>query len=137
MLDDRKKIGIGLSGFGVVFTFLGLIFFFDRGLLAIGNLMFLSGVALTIGPRATLRFFMRKKNWKGSGFFLAGVLTVLYGWAVVGMCLESYGFWVLFSAFFPTVLGYLRGIPMLGSVLDAPFLKSILNKIAPAQSLPV
>ena len=53
------------------------------------------------------------------------MLTVLYGWAVVGMCLESYGFWVLFSAFFPTVLGYLRGIPMLGSILDAPFLKSV------------
>lgn len=98
------EIGIGLSAIGIIFTFLGLLFFFDRGLLAIGNvspspststlflrgfrrcfelqdpseadfqivilrryslqLMFLSGVALTIGPRATLRFFMRKKNWK-------------------------------------------------------------------------
>ena len=28
------------------------------------QLMFLTGVALTIGPRATMRFFMRRKNWK-------------------------------------------------------------------------
>lgn len=56
---------------------------------------------------------------------MAGVLTVLYGWAVVGMCLESYGFWVLFSGFFPTILGYLRGIPMLGRFLDTPSIKSV------------
>ena len=30
------------------------------------QLMFLSGVALTIGPGATLRFFSRRKNWKVS-----------------------------------------------------------------------
>ena len=93
-------------------------------------------------------------------------MLVLYGWAVVGMLLESYGFWVLFSAFFPTVLANLRSIPFLGNVLDLPWLKTVrchlhhicpiglpvhkqvlivltrpvaqvINKIAPAQSLPV
>ena len=36
-LDDNRKIGIGLSTAGMLFTILGVMMFFDRGLLAIGN----------------------------------------------------------------------------------------------------
>lgn len=43
---------------------LGVLFLFDRGLLAIGNMLFLAGVTMTIGAFATLRFFMRPKNYK-------------------------------------------------------------------------
>jgi hypothetical protein len=31
------EIGVALSGLGFLFLFLGMLFFFDRGLLAMGN----------------------------------------------------------------------------------------------------
>ena len=36
----RAEIGVGLTGFGFLFTFLGVVFFFDKGLLAMGNVSF-------------------------------------------------------------------------------------------------
>ncbi|OUS48180.1 Got1/Sft2-like family-domain-containing protein, partial [Ostreococcus tauri] len=103
----RTEIGIGLTSFGCGFTALGVVFFFDRGLLAMGNLMFLSGVTLTIGPRQTVKFFGRPRNQRGAFCFLFGLALVLYGWPFVGLCVEGYGFVALFSAFFPTVLIFL------------------------------
>mmetsp|Transcript_12910 Transcript_12910/g.17654 ORF Transcript_12910/g.17654 Transcript_12910/m.17654 type:complete len:139 (+) Transcript_12910:296-712(+) len=138
MMDDKTKIGIGLTFFGVIFTVLGVVFFFDQGLLSLGNLLFLSGVAVTIGGRRTFNFFFkRKRNYKGTAFFLGGLLLVLYGWALLGMILESYGFVLLFSDFFPTVLIFLRRIPVIGPILNLPGVKSVVNKIAPKGSLPV
>ena len=37
MEDAVSEIGVGLAGFGISFLFLGMLLFFDKGLLAIGN----------------------------------------------------------------------------------------------------
>ncbi|KAG5540040.1 hypothetical protein RHGRI_020318 [Rhododendron griersonianum] len=95
-MDDRKKIGLGLTGFGVFFSFLGVLFFFDKGLLAMGNILFLSGVMLTIGLKSSLQFFMKPSNYKGTISFGVGFFFVIVGWPVLGMILEAYGFIVLF-----------------------------------------
>ena len=84
-----------------------MLLLFDRALLAMGNLLFVSGVALTIGPMATVKFFLRKRNRKGTAAFFGGFLLVLWGWAMVGMLLEGYGVIALFAGFLPTILIFL------------------------------
>merc|ERR1711933_254819 len=136
ILDDRRKIGLGLTGFGVFFLFLGALFFFDRGFLAMGNLLFLSGVTMLIGAKSAIRFFSRKRSRRGSVAFFLGFALVLWGWPMIGLGIESYGIFLLFAGFLPTILMFLKKFPALGSVLDKPWIKKALNKVAPA-NLPV
>ena len=62
---------------------------------------------------------------QGSAFYLSGVALVLYGWPMIGILLESYGFFLLFRGFIPTVLGFMRRVPGFGNILDLPGLKSV------------
>ncbi|XP_074269849.1 vesicle transport protein GOT1-like [Silene latifolia] len=127
-MNDLKKIGLGLTGFGIFFTFLGVMLFFDKGLLAMGNILFLFGLALTIGPKPTLQFFMKPQNYKGTISFGVGFFFVIIGWPIIGMLLESYGFVVLFSGFWPTLAVFLQRIPLLGWVLQHPFFRSLMDR---------
>ncbi|ONK58985.1 uncharacterized protein A4U43_C08F1780 [Asparagus officinalis] len=127
-MNDRKKIGLGLTGFGIFFSFLGIVMFFDKGFLAIGNILFLSGVMLTIGLKSSMQFFTKPKNYKGTVAFGAGFLSVLIGWPVIGMILEGYGFVVLFSGFWPTLAVFLQRLPVLGWLFQQPFVTSFFDR---------
>merc|ERR1711970_1037330 len=65
-VDDKKKIGGGLTGFGLFFMFMGVMFFFDRSLLAMGNILFLSGVTLLVGVSNAFNFFFTGTRLPGS-----------------------------------------------------------------------
>uniref|UniRef100_A0A8C0P6X3 Golgi transport 1B n=12 Tax=Boreoeutheria TaxID=1437010 RepID=A0A8C0P6X3_CANLF len=123
-LTDTQKIGMGLTGFGVFFLFFGMILFFDKALLAIGNVLFVAGLAFVIGLERTFRFFFQKHKMKATGFFLGGVFVVLIGWPLIGMIFEIYGFFLLFRGFFPVVIGFIRRVPVLGSLLNLPGIRS-------------
>ncbi|KAM2111936.1 hypothetical protein COP2_013496 [Malus domestica] len=125
---DRKKIGLGLTGFGIFFTCLGMAFFFDKGLLAMGNILFLSGVTLTIGFKPTMQFFMKRQNYKGTISFGIGFFFVIIGWPIIGMILEAYGFIVLFSGFWPTLAVFLQKIPVLGWLFQQPYVRSLFDR---------
>ena len=62
-------------------------------------------------------------------FFLSGVGLVVWGWAIVGMIVETYGFWCLFAGFIPTALSFLRRIPVFGRVLDVPVFKTVQSRL--------
>ncbi|OQR74873.1 vesicle transport protein GOT1B-like [Tropilaelaps mercedesae] len=69
-----QKIGVGLSGLGVTFIVLGMLLLFDKGLLALGNIMFVTGLTLVVGVQRTLSFFFQrhKENFSGSHFSTLG-----------------------------------------------------------------
>merc|ERR1712083_625138 len=90
-ITDFQKIGVGLAGFGVAFLFLGMLLLFDKGLLAVGNILFLSGLAFVIGLERTFRFFFQYHKIKGSTAFFGGILVVLFGYPLIGMIIEAYG----------------------------------------------
>uniref|UniRef100_A0A667ZS47 Golgi transport 1Ba n=1 Tax=Myripristis murdjan TaxID=586833 RepID=A0A667ZS47_9TELE len=118
-LTDSQKIGMGLTGFGVFFLFFGMILFFDKALLAIGNILFVAGLAFVIGLERTFRFFFQKHKIKATSFFLGGVFVVLIGWPIIG---DTGGFC---PGFFPVVIGFIRRIPVLGSILNLPFISAV------------
>lgn len=132
---DLQKIGIGLSGFGMFFLFLGILFLFDKGLLAIGNILFITGICLIIGLERTIKFFFGPLKLKGSLFFFGGVIIVLIGWPLIGMLVEIYGFIALFGGFLPVVVNFLKRIPFLGTLLSLPGIKQIIDKIGDGSSI--
>ncbi|KAG6575341.1 Vesicle transport protein GOT1, partial [Cucurbita argyrosperma subsp. sororia] len=121
-LTEQKKVGLGLIGFGLFFTFLGVILFFDRGLLALGNIFWLVGVGLLLGWRSTWNLFTNRANYKGSASFLLGLFFIFVCWPIIGILLEICGCFVLFGGFWPSIKGFLYQIPVLGWILPYPIM---------------
>ncbi|KAJ9178431.1 hypothetical protein P3X46_010312 [Hevea brasiliensis] len=121
-LNEIKKIGLGLIGFGIFFSFLAILLFFDRGLLALGNIFWLAGVAILLGWRSTLNIFTNKANYKGSVSFLLGLFFIFVRWPIVGIILEIYGCIALFGGFWPSVTVFLYQIPVVGWIIQYPVL---------------
>lgn len=126
-ITDLRKIGIGLTAFGLAFTLLGIALMFDKGLLVMGNVLYLAGVMLIIGPTRSVRFFFQKRKAKASIFFFVGMAVVLFGLPVIGIAVELFGFVNLFGDFFPVVIAFLRRAPVFGRVLALPVVKTVSN----------
>jgi hypothetical protein len=102
---------------GGFFLIGGVLLFFDRAMLAMGNVLFLIGLCLIIGAQKTLAFFARRQKLKGTAAFAAGILLILLRWPLVGFCVELYGIFVLFGDFLSTIASFVRGVPYVGPVV--------------------
>ncbi|XP_057959407.1 vesicle transport protein GOT1 isoform X2 [Malania oleifera] len=121
-IDELKKIGLGLIGFGIFFSFLGVILFFDRGLVALGNILWLSGVSVLLGWRSTWQLFTNRANYKGSILLLLGLFLIFVRWPIVGILFEITGCIFLFGGFWPSVKVFFYQIPVVGWILQYPIL---------------
>ncbi|KAG8998010.1 Golgi Transport [Tulasnella sp. JGI-2019a] len=133
-LSDAQKIGVGLTSFGIFFMFLGVMLFFDGGLLALGNILFMSGLTFIIGPTKTFYFFARKQKIRGSLCFFGGILLVFCKWPIIGMLVEVFGFLNLFGDFFPVIVTFLRQVPGIGTVLSMPYISGAVDRLVGARA---
>lgn len=125
----HAEIGAGLTGFGSLFLFLGILLFFDKALLALGNILFLTGITLLIGVKKTLLFFRRPNKLRGTICFFGGIVIVLVGWPVIGMLIELFGIVNLFGNFFPIVLSIMKQLPIIGTVLNMPIVTRATDRM--------
>jgi len=98
-------------------------------MLAMGNILFLAGITLLLGPQRTFSFFARKNKWRGTAAFSFGILLILTRWTVPGFISEAYGLFILFGEFFKTLSGFAYNIPVVGPYL-AKALQTAGNKAA-------
>ncbi|KAI4369779.1 hypothetical protein MLD38_018184 [Melastoma candidum] len=119
-LSEQKKVGLGLIGFGLFFSFLGVMLFFDRGLLALANIFCLLGIALLLGWRSTWSIFSSRSNYKGSASFFIGLILIFLRWPILGIILEICGCVGLFGGFWPSIKVFLYQIPVVGWILRYP-----------------
>lgn len=119
---------------GGFFLIGGVVLFFDRAMLAMGNILFLIGLTILIGHQKTFAFFARKQKLKGTAAFFTGLSLILVRWAFVGFLVELYGIFILFGDFIGTFLGFVRNVPVVG-----PLFGTAIDKIGigNGQSLPV
>lgn len=132
-VSNDTKIGGALVFLGALFMFLGVVLFFDRALMTLGNIMFLVGFAFLSGPSRTFQFFTARSRLRGTVAFFLGVVLILMGWTFTGMIIECFGFLNLFGNFFPIALTWMRSMPFLGPTLNLPVVKQCLDKIANVQ----
>lgn len=83
-------------------------------MLAMGNILFLIGLTIIIGPQKTLAFFARKQKLKGTAAFFLGLFLIIMRWAFIGFFVELYGIIILFGDFLGTIAGFARNIPVIG-----------------------
>ncbi|KAA0167516.1 hypothetical protein FNF31_00954 [Cafeteria roenbergensis] len=139
-VTDAQKVGLMLVGCGALFLALGSLLLFDRALLTIGNLLFLSGFPFLSGPWATLAFFSPiplnldfSGPWwhraRAAGCFWLGFILVLARWTLVGMLVEVVGIVLLFARFAKPLVRIGQSIPLLGSLLQLPGVVWLVNII--------
>ncbi len=98
---------------------MGIFLFFQKALMRLGNLLFIAGVPMTIGPGRTAGYFFQPKKARATGCLAVGIFLVFIGMPVVGMILEVFGLLNLFANMFPVIFAVVKQMPIVGTVFQS------------------
>lgn len=115
----HKKSGFLLLSAGGSITVLGASLFFNKTLMRLGNLFFICGVPLVVGPSRTVGYFMKPEKLRSTVCLVAGIMLVWVGWPILGILLEVFGLLNLFGNMFPLVFTVVKQMPVIGPLLKA------------------
>ncbi|CAF1269282.1 unnamed protein product [Didymodactylos carnosus] len=128
-LSDTQRAGAGLVGFAFFFILLGFTLFFDRALLALGNILLVVGLILLLTIDRAKTFFTQPDRYKASLCFFSGIILLLLRWPIVGVILEIVGFYKLFGGFIPLIINVMKSIPGFGLILSLPYISNVVNRL--------
>jgi hypothetical protein len=83
-----------------------------------GNLLFIAGVPMTLGPSRTAGYFLQAQKLRATACLGLGIFLVLIGSPVLGMALEIFGLLNLFGNMFPVLLAIAKQMPVIGPILS-------------------
>ena len=112
----NRQLGFLLLTFGSVLTLLGIALFFEKNLLRFGNLLFIAGIPMVIGPGRTASYFLQPKKSRATGCLGMGIVMVLAGRPMIGMGMEAFGVLNLFGNLFPIVGIMVKRLPAMFGV---------------------
>jgi hypothetical protein len=95
---------------------LGISLFFNKSLMRLGNLLFIGGVPMTIGPGRTAGYFFQPKKSRATACLALGIFLVFIGSPVFGIILEIFGVLNLFGNMFPLVAVVMKQMPVVGAL---------------------
>jgi len=116
LTSSNRKLGIIFLSAGAAFTALGITLFFNKTLMRLGNLLFVAGVPLMLGPGRTMGYFLQPKKARATGCLGCGIFLVLVGHPVIGILLEVFGLLNLFGNMFPLVMMMAKNMPVVGGL---------------------
>ena len=116
--NGDRRIGLALLASGSMITMLGISLFFNKTLMRLGNLLFIAGVPVTIGPSRTTGYFLKPEKYRATACLALGIFLVFVGHPVFGMILEAFGLLNLFGNMFPVLMAIAKNMPVIGPLLN-------------------
>ena len=106
------ELGTVIIGISSLLYGFGILMFFDRAFLMLGNILFICGLCILVGVSETFMFFARKI--KGSLALIIGLIFIIIKWKLIGTICQIYGIYQFFKAYALQFLSYFEWVPLIG-----------------------